>query len=235
MSQGGILYGVGVGPGDPELMTVKGARLISEAKLVAYPVDKEGAALARSIAASFIPEGADELPVPIFKRGTEGAALNAYNEAISKISARLDGGDDVVFLCAGDPFFYGSFIYVFARLAESHRIEVVPGIASLTAAAARLRRPLAARDDTIKVLPGTLSDERLRAELADAKSAMIIKVGRHFSRICAVLEALGLAGDAAVVESATMENERIYPLNQVPEGAKPYFSAILVYAGPPSW
>jgi precorrin-2/cobalt-factor-2 C20-methyltransferase len=225
---------VGVGPGDPELLTLKGARLISEAKLIAYPIDKAGAALARNIAASFIPEGTEELPVPIFKRGTGGADLAAYDAAIAGISARLDAGDDAVFLCAGDPFFYGSFIYVFARLAGRHRVEVVPGVTSLTAAAARLKRPLAARDDTIRVLPGTLDDERLRAELANAKSVMIIKVGRHFSRIRALLEELGLA-DSAVIESATMADERIYPLSEVPEGAKPYFSAILVYSGAKSW
>jgi len=232
---GGILYGVGVGPGDPELLTVKGARLIAEAKLVAYPIDKAGAGLARSIAASFIPEGAEELPVPIFKRGTQGAELDAYEAAIAAMSARLDKGDDVVFLCAGDPFFYGSFIYVFARLTKKHSVEVVPGVSSLSAAAARLGRPLAARDDTIRILPATLDEEKLRAELKSAKSAMIIKVGRHFDRICTLLQELSLAADAMVVESATMENERIYPLDRVPRGAKPYFSAILIYAGTPSW
>lgn len=235
MSKGGTLYGVGVGPGDPELLTLKGARLIAEAKLIAYPIDKEGAAFARSIAASFIPEDTDEQPVPIFKRGTEGAALDAYETAISAISTRLDKGDDVVFLCTGDPFFYGSFIYVFARLAKKHNVEVIPGVTSLTAAAARLRKPLAARDDIIKVLPGTLDDAQLRAELADAKSAAIIKVGRHFDRLRALLRGLGLDEKASVVESATLAEERIYPLSDVPEGVRPYFSMILIYSGSPSW
>jgi precorrin-2/cobalt-factor-2 C20-methyltransferase len=235
MSEDGTLYGVGVGPGDPELLTLKGARLISEAKLIAYPIDKEGAAFARSIAASFIPEGADELPVPIFKRGTSGEALDAYETAIAAIAARLKKGDDVVFLCAGDPFFYGSFIYVFARLAPRHRVEVAPGVTSLTATAARLRQPLAARDDVIKVLPGTLDDAQLRAELGQAKSAAIIKVGRHFDRLRALLHELGLAEKASVVESATLADERVYPLSDVPEGARPYFSMILIYAGDPSW
>ncbi|MDP2622153.1 MAG: precorrin-2 C(20)-methyltransferase [Hyphomicrobiales bacterium] len=235
MIEKGVLYGVGVGPGDPELLTVKGARLISEANLIAFPIDKEGAALARKIAAPYIPQGAEELPVPIFKRGSEGAALDAYEAAISAISARLDKGDDVVFLCAGDPFFYGSFIYVFARLARRHRIEVIPGVTSLTAAAARLRQPLAARDDVIKVLPGTLDDEQLRAELGRAKSVAIIKVGRHFDRLRALLRVLGLDEKASVVESATLAEERIYPLSEVPEGARPYFSMILIYSGSPSW
>lgn len=235
MSKGGILYGVGVGPGDPELLTLKGARLISQAKRIAYPIDKAGRALARGIAAPYIPQGAEELPVPIFERGAERAALDAYEAAILSISARLDRGDDVVFLCAGDPFFYGSFIYVFARLAGRHRIEVVPGVTSLTAAAARLKRPLAGRDDVIRVLPATLDDDRLRAELAAVKSAMIIKVGRHFPRIRALLEELELAGGAAVIESATMAEERIYPLTEVPDGARPYFSAILIYSGAKSW
>jgi len=235
MIEKGVLYGVGVGPGDPELLTLKGARLISKAKLVAYPIDKEGRGLARKIAAPHIPQGAEELPVPIFKRRTGSTDLTAYDAAIAGISARLDAGDDVVFLCAGDPFFYGSFIHVFARLAGRHRVEVVPGVTSLTAAAARLKRPLGARDDVIKVLPGTLDEGRLRAELADAKSVMIIKVGRHFSRIRALLRDIGLDGQAAVVESATLENERIYPVNDVPDGAKPYFSAILIYSGAESW
>ena len=235
MKKGGILYGIGVGPGDPELVTLKGARLISEAQLIAYPIDKEGAALARKIAAPHSPPGAEELPVPIFKRGASGAELAAYDAAIAAISARLDAGDDVVFLCAGDPFFYGSFIYVFARLAERHGVEVIPGITSLTAAAARLKRPLAARDDVVKVLPGTLADERLRAALKGAQAIAIIKVGRHFDRLREVLREAGLADRAAVVESATLAEERIYPLSDVPDGAKPYFSMILIRAGSDSW
>lgn len=235
MSARGTLYGVGVGPGDPELVTLKAARIVAAAHWIAYPADGEGAGLARRIAAHIVPDGARELALHIPMRRERAPAQAAYDAAARTIAGRLDAGEDVAVLCAGDPFFYGSFMYLFARLAPRYPAEIVPGVSALTAAAARLRRPLAARDDVLRVVPATLGEARLRAELGGAEAVAIIKVGRHFAKVRALLDELGLTDRAAIVESATMAGERIMPLAAVPAGERPYFSTILVYAGSEPW
>jgi precorrin-2/cobalt-factor-2 C20-methyltransferase len=231
----GILYGVGLGPGDGELMTLKAARIVSQAKLIAYPADENGNGLARRIAAQQIVPGTEELPIPIPMRVEREPARRAYDEGAEKIAARLEGGEDVTFLCAGDPLFYASFMYLLARLAPKFDVEIVPGVTSLTAVAARLGRPLAARNDVLKVLPATLPQERLEAELAGAEAAAIIKVGRHFDKVRAVLDRLDLTSRAAIVTDASLGEERAGPLSEVPAGARPYFSTILIYAGSEPW
>jgi precorrin-2/cobalt-factor-2 C20-methyltransferase len=138
-------------------------------------------------------------------------------------------------LCEGDPFFYGSFMYIYARLAKDFSTIVVPGISSLTAAAAAIGRPLAARDEVLKVLPATLNAARLREELATAQSAAIIKVGRNFGKVRDVLAALDLTKSAVVIEKATHAEERVRKLADVTEDTLPYFITILVYAGAEPW
>ena len=138
-------------------------------------------------------------------------------------------------LCEGDPFFYGSFMYLFGRLAERHRIEVVPGVSSLTACAARLGSPLAARNDTLVVLPAPLDDAALSARLDGVDAAAIIKVGRHFPRVRALIDRLGLTDRARYVERATMQTERILPLDAVEVDGAPYFSTILIHRRGEAW
>ncbi|MCB1436564.1 MAG: precorrin-2 C(20)-methyltransferase [Rhodobiaceae bacterium] len=231
----GILYGVGLGPGDQELMTLKAARIVSAAKLIAYPADENGASFARRIAAAQISPGAEEMPVPIPMRVERDPARRAYDKGAEAIAARLEKGEDVVFLCAGDPLFYASFMYLLARLGSRFEVEIVPGVTSLTAVAARLARPLAARSDVLKVLPATLPEARLREELKTAQAAAIIKVGRHFDKVRAILDDLDLTARAAIVTDASLGDERAGPLSEVPAGARPYFSTILIYAGAEQW
>ncbi len=138
-------------------------------------------------------------------------------------------------LCEGDPFFYGSFMYLFARMAEDFPVEVVPGVSSLTACAAVLGAPLAARNDVLAVVPGPLPDQELKARLADCQAAAVIKVGRHFPRIRSVLEELGLTDRARYVEHATMGSQKILPLEAVDPAAVPYFSMILVHTRGEAW
>jgi len=231
----GIFTGIGVGPGDPELLTLKACRLIAAADLVAYPVNAEGDSQARSIAAAHIAEASDELPIHIPMATDRAPARTAYDTAADDIAAALADGRDVAFLCEGDPFFYGSFMYLFARISAHHETRVVPGVTSLTACAAALGRPLAARNDLMKVLPAPMDEARLRAELETADAVAIIKVGRHFDKVRRALDDAGLTAASAIVERATHADERITRLADITPGERPYFSTILAYRGGEGW
>lgn len=231
----GTLYGLGVGPGDPELLTLKAWRILSLAPVIAYPQTGSGESFSRRIVAPFVPEGTTELPFSVPMKEEREPAREAYDVAARLIAGHLDAGRDVALLCEGDPFFYGSFMYLFERLAETHKIEVVPGVSSLTASAAALGRPLAARNDVLKVLPAPLDEARLEAEIDGAQSLAIIKVGRHFDKVRRVLRKLGLSERAAIIESATCDDQKITALEDIAEGERPYFSTILVYKGGEQW
>ena len=231
----GILYGVGVGPGDPELMTVKAWRLVSTAPVIAYLAANGVNATARDIAKPFFGDDAVELPIDMPMRVERAPGEAAYDAGAAAIAAHLREGRDVVMLCEGDPFFYGSFMYLFARLAKDFETVVVPGVTSITAGAAAIARPLAARNEVLKVLPATLEPDRLREELLACESAAIIKVGRHFDKVKTILSALDLITRAVVVEKATHDDQSIIKVEDVTEDTIPYFSTILVYAGREQW
>lgn len=231
----GTLHLVGVGPGDPELLTLRAVRVLAAARLVAYPAADSGAALARDIATPHLAPDAEHLPIALPMSIARAPAQAAYDAAAATLLARLRAGDDAVFLCEGDPLFYGSAMYLLARLGRDAEIEIVPGVTSLTAAAAAAARPLAARNEILKVLPAPLPDATLRAELATAPAAAIIKVGRHFDRIRALLHDTGHAANAVVVEHATTPRQRVTPLAACAADARPYFSTILCYRGDEAW
>lgn len=231
----GKLYGVGVGPGDPELMTVKAWRLVATAKVIAYLAANGKDSTARDIAKPFIAEDAEHLVIDMPMRVERAPGEAAYDEGAAAIATHLRAGRDVVMLCEGDPFFYGSFMYLFARLAKDFETVVVPGVTSITASAAAIGRPLAARDEVLKVLPATLDAGRLRDELMTAPSAAIIKVGRHFRKVRDILGALDLITRAVVIEKATQQDQRITRVEDVNSDTLPYFSTILVYAGGEPW
>ena len=230
----GTLYGIGLGPGDPELITLKAARLISRASVIAYPTLAGSDSFARAIAEDLIPQDADEIRMDVPMSTERAPAQRAYDAGAAEIAARLEAGEDVVCLCEGDPFFYGSFMYLFARLTDRFDIEVVPGVTSVTACAARAGMPLAARNERLTVLPGPLPQAELRDRIDGAESVAIMKVGRHLSKIRAVIEGLGLTGKATYVERATLPQEKVLPLAQAPEEA-PYFSMILITKGADPW
>lgn len=230
----GRLYGVGLGPGAPDLITLRAARLIAGATVVAYPAPAGGASLARGIAADLIPAGAREIVIDVPMTAARAPAQAAYDAGARAIAAELDAGRDVVCLCEGDPFFYGSFMYLFARLAPRYGVQVVPGVTSVSAAAAQAGLPLVGRDERLEVVPGTLPDAVLAERIAAADTVAILKVGRHLARIRAVVDALGLTGKATYVERATMAAEVILPLADAPAPA-PYFSLILIAKGADPW
>jgi precorrin-2/cobalt-factor-2 C20-methyltransferase len=231
----GTLFLVGVGPGDPELLTLKAARILGAAAVIAYPATGDGGAMALHIARPHLNPNAVLLPVTIPMQVERGPGQTAYDTAAAAISAHLDAGRDVAWLCEGDPLFYGSAMYLLQRLGGVATVSIVPGVTSLTAAAAAIGRPLAARNETLKILPAPLPDETLRVELAGAPAAAIIKVGRHFDRVRALLGETGHAAGAVVVEHATTDRQRITPLAAFAHDERPYFSTILCYRGDEAW
>lgn len=231
----GTLHLVGVGPGDPELLTLKAVRVLGTAPVIAYPTTGEDSALALSIAEQHLNPTADRLPVAIPMRVERGPAQAAYDEAAAAILAHLAAGRDVAWLCEGDPLFYGSAMYLTERVALQAKVSVIPGVTSLTAAAAAIGRPLAARNEQLKVLPAPLPDAVLRPELEATPAAAVIKVGRHFDRIRELLNATGHADSAMVVEHATGARQRITPLAAFGFDERPYFSTILCYRGEEAW
>jgi precorrin-2/cobalt-factor-2 C20-methyltransferase len=230
----GTLFGVGLGPGDPDLITRKAARLIRAARVIAYPTLAGGESFARSIAAALIPAGAREIAMDVPMTTERAPAQAAYDSGAAEIAAALEAGHDVVCLCEGDPFFYGSFMYLHARLKDRFPVEVVPGVTSLTACAARAGQPLAARNERVTVLPGPLPEAELRERIAGAESVAVMKVGRHLPKIRAVIGDLGLTARAVYVERATLDEEVVLPLAEAPERA-PYFSMILIAKGADPW
>ena len=231
----GAIRGLGIGPGDPELITLKALRLLRAADLVVYPATETGASLTRDIVAPWLDGGQEEMAVRTPMTAARFPARAVYDRAADAIAARAGAGADVAVLCEGDPFLYGSFLYLFARLSERATVEAVPGVSSLTACAARLGAPLAARNDVLSVIPAGLEDADLARRLDAADAAAIVKVGRHFARLRRLLEALGLAGRARYVERATLPNERTAPLAAIDPASVPYFSMVLVHKRGEAW
>ena len=230
----GTLYGVGLGPGAPDLMTLRAARLIENAAVIAYPTLAGADSFARSIAADLIPQDAIEIVMDVPMSVERAPAQAAYDEGAAKIAQSLEAGQDVVCLCEGDPFFYGSFMYLHARLKDRFEIKVVPGVTSVTACAAEANRPLVARNERLTVLPGPMDEATLRARIAGAEAVAIMKVGRHLPKIRAVIEDLGLTDSATYIERATLPEQVVLPLSQAPDKA-PYFSMILLTKGADPW
>jgi precorrin-2 C20-methyltransferase / precorrin-3B C17-methyltransferase len=230
----GRLYGVGVGPGDPELVTVKAARLIAAAGVIAYHSARHGRSIARQIAAPHLrgDQIEEALVYPVTTEATDhpggyqGAIDEFYAEAAERLAAHLDAGRDVVVLAEGDPLFYGSYMHMHKRLSHRYPTEVVPGVTSISGASAALGQPLVERDEVLTVLPGTLSRTELARRLADTDSAAVLKLGRTFP---AVLDAVGDAGRTGFyVEKATMPDQRTARLDDVDPGSVPYFAIALL-------
>jgi len=224
----GTLYGIGVGPGDPELLTLKAARIISEVKIVAYLAPNEGESSARAIAAAHL-SGKREIAIRVPMRpGIVPAEI--YDSAAETIAEFLTSGQDVAVLCEGDPLFYGSFAYLHERLAYRFQAIVIPGISSINACAAAAGRPLVARDETLTVVPATLDDPALAARIRGSDALAIMKIGRHFSRVRKHLRECGREGDAVYIAHGTRPDEVVAPLPELGEIQAPYFSILLVPA-----
>ncbi|AFY56249.1 precorrin-2 C20-methyltransferase [Rivularia sp. PCC 7116] len=223
----GCLYGVGVGTGNPELITLKALRILQSVPVIAYPASEEGNSFARSIVAEFLQGNQIEVPI-ILPFKLEKSAQPFYDKAAEQLAQHLNHGRDVAVLCEGDPFFYGSFMYIYERLSLKFDSEIIPGISSVMASAAMIGIPLTYRNDVFMVLSGILSGEVLKEKLRVADAAVIIKLGRNFSKVKQVLQELGLVERAKYIENATRENQRILSIDEVEAESVPYFSLIVV-------
>jgi precorrin-2 C20-methyltransferase/precorrin-3B C17-methyltransferase len=232
----GRLYGVGVGPGDPELVTLKAARLIRDADVIAYHSGTAGRSIARTIVADLISEDATEelLIYPVTTGSTDhplgyyGAIEDFYDESAERLSKHLDAGRTVVVLAEGDPLFYSSYSYLHDRLAHRYPAEIVPGVTSVSAASAAVTQPISRHEDTFTVLPGTMAVPELARRLADGGGAAIMKLGRTFANVREALRQSGRLDDAWYVERASTGRERRLPVTEVDPDAVPYFSMVLV-------
>lgn len=222
----GVLHGVGVGPGDPELLTLRALRLIQASPVLAYPAPERGDAFARAIVAPHVDHDPIELPIrtPMAPARFPDAAV--YRDAARRIATHLDAGRDVVCLCEGDPFVYGSFQYLFAEMAQTHEVTLTPGVSAITAGAAAAALPLSAGGDRIAVLPATLPDEALAPMIAAAETAIFLKLGRHAPRLRALLDRLGRLDDAIYVERASLPTQKVTPFAAVRDA--PYFALVIL-------
>ncbi|MEU7052253.1 precorrin-2 C(20)-methyltransferase [Streptomyces eurythermus] len=232
----GKLYGVGLGPGDPSLMTVRAVEVIAEADVIAYHSARHGRSIARSIAAQHIREDHIEeaLVYPVTTETTDhpggykGALEEFYAEASARLASHLDADRTVAVLAEGDPLFYGSYMHMHKRLADRYDTEVIPGVTSVSAAAARLGAPLAEGEEVLTILPGTLPEEELTARLAATDAAVVMKLGRTFPKVRRALESAGRLKEARYVERATMSKERLAELAAVDAESVPYFSVAVL-------
>ncbi|UQT53963.1 precorrin-2 C(20)-methyltransferase [Streptomyces durmitorensis] len=232
----GRLYGVGLGPGDPSLMTLRAVEVIAEADVVAYHSARHGRSIARSIAAEHLRADHIEeaLVYPLTTETTDhpggyrGAMEGFYTEAAARLAVHLDAGRTVAVLAEGDPLFYGSYMHMHKRLADRYPTEVIPGVTSVSAAAARLGTPLAEGEEVLTILPGTLPEEELTARLAATDAAVVMKLGRTFPAVRRAFEASGRLPEAHYVERATMAGERIDELAAVDADSVPYFAVAVL-------
>ncbi len=232
----GTLHGVGVGPGDPDLLTVRAARLLSQAKVVAYFAKRGSHGHARRIAARWMNPAAQEIPL-LYPMTTEThwndggykSALRAfYEDAAGLLCGRLATGDDVVLLAEGDPLFYGSFMHLYERIRGRFRVAITPGVTGMAGCWGAAGLPMTWGDDALAVLPGTLDEDALVARLQATEAAVIMKLGSNFPKVRRALERAGLASRAIYVERGTMPGEAVTPLSEKRDDAAPYFSLLLV-------
>lgn len=235
----GRLVGVGTGPGDPELMTLKAVRALAEADVIAHFAKRGNASNARAVAAAHIRPGAVELAL-LYPVTTEidradaaygDSIFSFYEEAASAVAAHLDAGRTVAVLSEGDPLFYGSWMHLHVRLAHHYETEVIPGVTAMSGAWSAVGAPIAQGDDVLCVLPGTLDEETLARRIGEADACVIMKVGRNLPKIRRALQNAGRLAEAIYVERATMAAMATARLADKPDDAAPYFSIVLV----PGW
>jgi precorrin-2/cobalt-factor-2 C20-methyltransferase len=235
----GKLIGVGVGPGDPELLTLKAMRALGEADVVAHFAKAGNPSHSRAIVARHLRAGVAELPLdypvttelPASSDGYRGAIRDFYDGAAVTIAALLDSGRVVAVICEGDPLFYGSYMHLHARLAPRFPTEIIAGITGMSGCWSAAGMPIAQGDDVFTVLPATLPENELVRRLADADAAVVMKVGRHLPKLRRALETSGRLSRAIYVERGTMAEEKMIPLSAKPDDEAPYFAVVLI----PGW
>ncbi len=239
MSAPARLIGIGTGPGDPELMTLKAVRALAEADVVAHFAKRNSNGNARATAEPYMKPGVVELPLhyplttEIDKDHTayKAAILAFYERSADEVAHHLSAGRTVVVLSEGDPLFYGSYMHLHVRLAHHFPTEVVPGVTAMSGCWSATGEPIVQGDDVLTVLPGTMAEAELVRRLGDTDAAVIMKVGRNLPKIRRALAAAGMLDRAIYVERGTMVNGTSMRLADRADAAAPYFSLVLV----PGW
>ena len=233
----GIIYGLGLGPGDPELMSVKSDRILRQSSNIAFFRKKGRKGHARSIVSKMLPanvvEFVMEYPVtteislddPAYNQ----TLLEFYKDCAEHIKSLSEQGTSVSVLCEGDPFFYGSFMHIYTRVKNSHPVEVVPAITGMSAAWTETGTPITWGDDVLSVVMGTLPEEVLIAKMTQCDALVVMKIGRHLKKVKRALKVSGLFGRAFIVRHAAMANSDIKKLSEIQEDIIPYFSVIIVH------
>lgn len=232
----GRLYGVGLGPGDPGLITLKAARLIETADVIAYHAGTGKSSIARAIASNLIPTAAmeEELRYPVttgrtaHPEGYHQQLADFYDECAARLEAHLEAGRDVVVLAEGDPMFYGSFMYLHDRLSDRFTTVIVPGVTAVAGASAVAATSLCRHEDVLTTLSGTLPVPELARRLADTDAAVVMKLGRTFANVREALRQAGLLDRAVYVERATRQGERVLAAADVDPATVPYMSIVIV-------
>ncbi|KAA0021308.1 precorrin-3B C(17)-methyltransferase [Antrihabitans cavernicola] len=232
----GKLWGVGLGPGDPELVTVKAARVIGDADVIAFHSARHGRSISRAIAAPYMREGQleEHLTYPVTTEttdhpgGYQGAIDEFYVQSAERLAVHLAAGRSVALLAAGDPLFYSSYMHMHTRLSDRFDTEIIPGVTSVSAASAALSTPLVEHEQVLTILPGTLPTAELTRRLRETDAAAILKLGRTYPSVLQALSDAGRLGDAKYVERASTGRERVLPAAEVPVDDVPYFSIALV-------
>jgi precorrin-2/cobalt-factor-2 C20-methyltransferase len=233
------LIGVGVGPGDPDLMTLKATHVLGEADVIVHFAKAGNTSHSRAIAAQHLRTGVTELPLlyplttelPKCSNSYRDALRDFYDEAAAKIAAHLEAERVVAVICEGDPMFYGSYMHLHARLASRFSTEIVAGVTGMSGCWSAAGMPIAQGDDVFTVLPATLPEDELARRLRDADAAVVMKIGRHLPKIRRALQTSGRLARAIYVERGTMANAKMIPLAAKPDDDAPYFAVVLV----PGW
>ena len=235
----GRLIGVGVGPGDPDLLTLKAIAALGTADVIAHFAKAGNASNARAIVATHLMNGVEELPL-LYPVTTEVAKeddayrcaiATFYDSSAAAVAAHLDAGRVVAVLSEGDPLFYGSYMHLHVRLADRYPTEVIPGVTGMSGCWSSIGTPIAQGDDVLTVLPGTLCEDELARRLADSNAAVVMKIGRNLPKVRRALERAGRLGSAMYVERGTMANGTSMKLSEKTDGCAPYFAVVLV----PGW
>jgi len=234
---GGTIYGLGLGPGDPDLMSVKAHRLLTGARHVAFFRKAGRKGQARQIVEGLLAEGVIEIPmeypvtteIPLTDPRYNEMLRAFYADCTARLVALAEAGEDVVVLCEGDPFFYGSFMHLHSRLMDVADVEIVPAITGMSGAWTATDQPITWGDDVLSVLMGTLGEDKLTHHMEQADALVVMKIGRNFEKVCRALKAAGKFEDAWLVEYAQMPGQTVRKLTDASGAITPYFSIIIVH------
>ncbi len=233
----GTIYGVGLGPGHPDLMSVRADRLLRGARHVAFFRKAGRSGQARRIVEGLLHEAAVEFPmeypvtteIPVEDPAYNAALSAFYTDCTAHLRALAGQGEDVVVLCEGDPFFFGSFMHLYTRLKDDVPVEVVPAITGMSGAWTATGQPVTWGDDILTVLMGTLPEDVLTEAMARSDAVVVMKIGRHFGKVTSALKAAGKYEAAWLIEYASMPQQTVQKLAEAGDKVTPYFSIVVVH------